>query len=73
MNNLTGRYIRAVRELHGLTLDDLAQILDITTVKLSRIETGSSTLDPEIADRFCAELRVNPARVDGAGDGDGPQ
>ncbi len=71
MNKLTGRYVRAVRELHGLTLDELAQILDITPVKLSRIETGSSTLDPEIADRFCAELHINPNRVAGATVADG--
>ncbi len=60
MNELAGRYVRAVRQLHGLTLDELAQILDISRVKLARIETGSSALESDVWTRFCAELKVKP-------------
>ena len=69
MNELTGRYVRAIRELHGLTLDEMAEIVGISRMKLARIETGTSKMTDEIADRFCAELHINPARVAGAGAG----
>lgn len=63
MSSLNGRYIQAVRVLHGLTLRELATLLGISLAKLSRIENANSTLDDKLAKKFCTKLHVKADRI----------
>lgn len=55
-----GEALRTIRELRGLTADELAQELGISRPYLSNIENGRKNLTPQLALQAADVLKVRP-------------
>ncbi|MEK4951670.1 helix-turn-helix domain-containing protein [Bacillus sp. FSL W8-1127] len=54
-----GLYLRSLRKRKGLTIDQLAELLDISNAYVSQIETGKKGIpSPELLKQFHAHLDV---------------
>lgn len=53
--------LRMIRNIHGLSTIELADILGVSDSTVSRNETGRPTA--KYIERFCAELHVSPGEL----------
>lgn len=53
---LLGQKIQNIRKARGITQEDLAEKVDITSVHLSRIENGRGKPSIDLCDAICAVL-----------------
>lgn len=58
-----GARVRALRDYRGLTLADLADLVDVSPSTLSRIERGSQQADDELRYRLAVALGVEPGAL----------
>lgn len=57
---LAGRTFRMMREVHGLTQGDLAQMVGISKSHLSRVESGERPAGADLTDRICTAIAQLP-------------
>ncbi len=62
-NKIVGINVKKYRRAAGLTQEQLAEILDISTVHMSHIECGHVSMSIEILIRLCEILRVTPNHI----------
>ena len=58
--NKIGANVKKYRKFHRLTQAQLAELVDISTVHMSHIETGSVTMSLELLLKICEELDITP-------------
>ncbi|MBQ7885592.1 MAG: helix-turn-helix transcriptional regulator [Clostridia bacterium] len=58
-----GRRLRAVREEKGYSREDIAQRLGISSNRLSRIETGKSSISLDVLVKLCSILQVSETKI----------
>jgi len=58
-----GRRLRAVREERKISRKDAAQAVGISSILLSRIETGKSTMTIELISKICSYFCVSEAEI----------
>ncbi len=56
----SGEALRTVRELRGITANELAQALDVSRPYISNIENGRKNLTPALAIKAAKILKVRP-------------
>jgi transcriptional regulator with XRE-family HTH domain len=57
---LAGRTVRMIRQVHGVSLRSLARIVGISPSHLSRVEQGQRAVSPDLALRICQALAALP-------------
>jgi transcriptional regulator with XRE-family HTH domain len=57
---LIGRNLRRLRELRGLSQDDLADKMTVSKQRISGIETGREGMGKDVMARACKALEVHP-------------
>jgi len=60
---ILGKNIRKYRKLKGLTLEKLAEKLDITHQNLSNLEHGKNFLKIQTLEKICNALEVSPSAL----------
>ena len=63
IEQILGNSIRKYRKLNNLTLEKLAEKVDITHQNLSNIERGKSFLKAETLEKICKALNVSPCEL----------
>lgn len=56
----TGRYIRQYRKVAGLTQEELAQKVGISTMSIRRYESGERIASKELIQSIAAALEIDP-------------
>lgn len=59
-NKAIGRHVKKYRRIKNLTQDQLAEAVDISTVHMSHIETGSVCMSMDCLLKVCSVLEITP-------------
>ena len=68
-NHILGKKIRQIRKERGLTIEELANILEVVPMSLSNYELGKSCSPATVIYRFCSRLNVSADKIFDFGEG----
>lgn len=60
---MINRALKAIRQFHDLTKDELADQLNISIDKLSRIESGKAAIDLEIIKQYSDLFNISTSSI----------
>lgn len=63
IQQIIGNNIRKYRELNKLTLEKLAEKIDISYQNLSKIENGKGFLKADTFEKICSALNISPKHL----------
>lgn len=55
--------LKKIRDEAGLTQEDLAEVLDVSTVLISMIETGQKQVSRNLIEKLAKKLGVHPSSI----------
>lgn len=68
-NHILGKKIRQIRKERGLTIEELANILEVVPMSLSNYELEKSCPPAKVIYRFCSRLNVSADKIFDFGEG----
>jgi len=60
IKELLGKRLKAIREAHNLTQENLAEKLNMSSMSLSKVERGLNFISPNLLEKLCKFYNVEP-------------